>query len=360
MFVGCHGKLARRRREDEEMKSGPYKRRERPSVFTERKREIALVVCTAVLLVTGLAGAAREVKVIVDDQVISVATTALKVGDILRQAGVELHEGDEVTPGVSERVYGSATITVTRAVPVTLAVDGREIKMVTTGPMVKHVLAQAGVLLRPDDKVSPGMEAGLTAGMQIKVIRVTSEVVTKQVRLAYRIEKRSDPSMDRGKTKVLRPGVEGVMEQKVLVTYEDGRPVKEKVLSSKVVRQPVSKLLAVGTRNPVRTLYTSRGAYRYRECYTMLATAYEPGPTSCGRYADGYTAIGMKAEPGVVAVDPRVIPLGTKLYVEGYGPAIAADVGAAIKGNRIDLLFETVEEALRYGKRWVKVYVLEP
>ncbi|MDH7495763.1 MAG: G5 domain-containing protein [Bacillota bacterium] len=342
------------------MTTSPCEKRERASVLIERKREIALVVCVAVLLTTGLVGAAREVKVIVDDEVISVATSALRVSDILNQAGVELSEGDELTPGLQERVYGSAVITVRRAVPVEVVVDGRTFEVRSTGPMVKHVLAQVGVLLRPDDRVSPGMDVGLTLGMRIRVVRVTSEVVTRQVRVAYRIEKRPDPNMDRGKTKVLRPGVEGLREQKVLVTYEDGRPVKEKVLSSKVLREPVSKLLAVGTRNPVRTLHTSRGTFRYRNCYTMLATAYEPGPRSCGKSADGYTAIGMKAEPGVVAVDPRVIPLRTRLYVEGYGPAIAADVGGAIKGNRIDLLFSTVEEALRYGKRWVKVYVLEP
>ncbi len=342
------------------MTAGPCAKRERTSVLAERKREIALVACVVVLLVTGLAGAVREVKVIVDDEVISVATTALRVGDVLKQAGVELNEGDRVVPGISERVYGAATVTVARAVPVTVAVDGRTIQARSTGPMVKHVLAQAGVLLRPEDRVSPGMDVGLTPGMQIKVIRVTSEVITRQVRIAYRIDRRRDASMDQGKTKVLRPGVEGVREQRVLVTYEDGKAVSEKVLSSKVMREPVSKLLAVGTRNPVRTLYTSRGTFRYRNSYTMLATAYEPGPRSCGKYADGYTAIGLKAEPGIVAVDPRIIPLKTRLYVEGYGPAIAADVGAAIKGHRIDLLFETVEEALRYGRRWIKVYVLEP
>lgn len=342
------------------MTTGPCEKRERASVLGEHKREIALVVCAVVLLLTGLAGASREVKVIVDDEVISVATTALRVGDILKQAGVELSDGDGVSPDVSERVYGSATITITRAIPVTVTVDGRTVQCRSTGPTVKHVLAQVGVLLRPDDRVSPGMEVGLTPGMKIRVIRVVSEVITRQVRVAYRIERRPDSNMDRGETKVIRPGVEGVREQRVLVTYEDGRAVSEKVLSSRVLREPVAKLLAVGTRNPVRTLHTSRGTFRYRNSYTMLATAYEPGPRSCGKYADGYTAIGMKAEPGIVAVDPRIIPLRTRLYVEGYGPAIAGDVGAAIKGHRIDLLFGTVEEALRYGKRWVKVYVLEP
>ncbi|MEW5866831.1 MAG: G5 domain-containing protein [Bacillota bacterium] len=342
------------------MTTGPCRKRERASVLSDCKREIALVVCAAVLLVTGLAGAAREVKVIVDDQVIPIATTAVRVNDILKQAGVELQEGDEVTPGVTERLYGEATITVARAVPVLISVDGRTIEVRSTGPMVKHALAAAGVLLRPEDKVSPGMEVGLTPGIKVKVTRVTAEVITRQVRIAYRVEKRPDPNMDRGATKVLRPGVEGLREQKVLVTYEDGKAVKEKVLSSKVLREPVSKLLAVGTRNPVRTLLTSRGTFRYRDSYRMLATAYEPGPRSCGKHADGYTAIGLKAKPGIVAVDPRVIPLRTKLYVEGYGPAIAGDVGSAIKGHRIDLLFETVEEAIRYGKRWVKVYILEP
>lgn len=342
------------------MTTGPCRKRERASVLSECKREIALVVCAAVLLVTGLAGAAREVKVIVDDQVIPIATTAVRVNDILKQAGVELQEGDEVTPGVTERLYGEATITVARAVPVLISADGRTIEVRSTGPMVKHALATAGVLLRPEDRVSPGMEVGLSPGMKVKVTRVTAEIITRQVRIAYRVEKRPDSNMDQGTTKVLRPGVEGLREQKVLVTYEDGKAVKEKVLSSKVLREPVSKLLAVGTRNPVRTLFTSRGTYRYRDCYRMLATAYEPGPRSCGKHADGYTAIGLKARPGIVAVDPRVIPLRTKLYVEGYGPAIAGDVGSAIKGRRIDLLFETVEEALRYGKRWVKVYILEP
>lgn len=342
------------------MTSSPCYRQERASVFFERRREIALVSCCVVLLVTGFAGAAREIRIIVDDEVIEVTAPALRVGDILKQAGVELRDGDKVTPALSERARGRSTITVTRAVPVELVVDGSETQLRSTGPMVKHVLAESGILLRPEDKVSPGMEAGLTPDMKIKVTRVTSEVVVRQVRIPYRTEERPDSGMDRGKSQLIRSGVEGLREQKVRITYEDGKVVNETVLASKVLRDPVSKVLKVGTRNPVRTLLTSRGSFRYRDVKTMTATAYEPGPTSCGKWADGYTAIGLKAVPGIVAVDPKVIPLRTKLYVEGYGPAIAGDVGGAIKGNRIDLLFETVEEALRYGRRRVKVYILEP
>ncbi|NLS44384.1 MAG: DUF348 domain-containing protein [Firmicutes bacterium] len=342
------------------MTSGPCYKQERASVFVKHKREIALVSCCVVLLITGITGAPREIRIIVDDEVIAVRTSAFRVGEILRQAGIELQDGDKVTPATSQWVQGKLPISVTRAIPVELKVDGLEVSLRSTGPSVKHVLAESGVLLRPEDKVNPGMDAGLTPGMSIKVTRVSSEVMVKKVRIPYRIEERSDTGMDRGEIQEVRRGIEGLCEQKLRVTYEDGKVINETVLSSKVLREPVSKVIKVGVRNPIRTLHTSRGAFRYREVKTMTATAYEPGPVSCGKWADGYTAIGLKAVPGIVAVDPKVIPLRTKLYIEGYGPAIAGDVGGAIKGDRIDLLFETLEEALRYGKRKVKVYILEP
>jgi 3D (Asp-Asp-Asp) domain-containing protein len=77
----------------------------------------------------------------------------------------------------------------------------------------------------------------------------------------------------------------------------------------------------------------------------------------CGK-DDGITASGMKAGKGVVAVDPTVVPLGTKLYVQGYGFCVAADTGGAIKGNKIDLCYNTYQEALNYGRKDVRVYIL--
>jgi len=91
----------------------------------------------------------------------------------------------------------------------------------------------------------------------------------------------------------------------------------------------------------------------------MEATAYEPGPRSCGKWATGYTATGIKAQKGIVAVDERVIPLGTRLYIPGYGFALAADRGSAIKGTRIDLCFDTYAEAIRFGRRRMNVYRLD-
>uniref|UniRef100_UPI002159133C 3D domain-containing protein n=1 Tax=Candidatus Hakubella thermalkaliphila TaxID=2754717 RepID=UPI002159133C len=91
--------------------------------------------------------------------------------------------------------------------------------------------------------------------------------------------------------------------------------------------------------------------------FTMVATAYFAG--GGGLNGTGITATGLRAAYGIVAVDPRVIPLGTKLYIPGYGQALAADTGGWIKGNRIDLCFNSLEEAIQWGRREVKVYVVE-
>lgn len=91
---------------------------------------------------------------------------------------------------------------------------------------------------------------------------------------------------------------------------------------------------------------------------TMNASAYDPS-AGRGRNATFRTATGMRAAYGVVAVDPRVIPLGTHVYVEGYGFAIAADTGGAIKGNRIDLCMPTDRECRIFGRRPVKVHILK-
>ena len=89
----------------------------------------------------------------------------------------------------------------------------------------------------------------------------------------------------------------------------------------------------------------------------MIATGY--APFVCGGSRSGRTATGIKAGYGTAAVDPRYIPLGTRLYIEGYGYAIAADTGRAIKGNRIDLGYDTYQQAKRVGMRKVKVYILD-
>ena len=156
-------------------------------------------------------------------------------------------------------------------------------------------------------------------------------------------------------TQVLKDNCPRILSEEMTRKFEkemedvyNGKKKREEV-----VEEPQDVVVLRGTHG-----LANRGG-NWRRPRVMVATAYEPGPRSCGKWATGYTATGVKAEKGVVAVDERTIPLGSRLYIPGYGFAVAADRGGAIKGNRIDLCFATYDEALRFGRRRVKVYILD-
>ena len=151
---------------------------------------------------------------------------------------------------------------------------------------------------------------------------------------------------------MLSQGKDGLLRRVVEVWKKDGKETRRTVVRQQVVVRPKDTVVMRAARD-----LPSRGG-DWRHPLHMRATAYDPGPRSCGRYADGRTANGMRATKGVVAVDTRVIPMGTRLYIPGYGFAIAADRGSAIKGLRIDLCFDTYAEAKRFGSRRVDVYIL--
>ena len=106
---------------------------------------------------------------------------------------------------------------------------------------------------------------------------------------------------------------------------------------------------------PENVIETSRGLEQYTQMYGMEATAYLPTDGS----PEGLTAMGIPATYGIVAVDPDVIPLGSRVYIPGYGEALAADTGGAIYGYRIDLCMESYAEAMDFGRRTVTVFVLK-
>jgi 3D (Asp-Asp-Asp) domain-containing protein len=162
-------------------------------------------------------------------------------------------------------------------------------------------------------------------------------------------------SVEPGTVKEGPSGQDGVRERTVKVYYQKGNEVKSEIVSDQVAKEPVDHVTLCGIRTrDARALPSRSGSYdRIREL-DMIATGYAPweGSGSCR------CATGMRAGYGVVAVDPRVIPLHSRLYIEGYGYAIAGDTGGAIKHNRIDLGHNTYREAEDVGRRRVHVYVL--
>lgn len=167
---------------------------------------------------------------------------------------------------------------------------------------------------------------------------------------------------------VVQKGASGFKKSVYQENYVDGELVLRALEEEIVYIDPIDEIIEVGTKE--RQVATSRGGiFRFSNEMDMVATAYDLSYESCGKYPDhpeyGITRSGTKAQPGTVAVDPSVIPLGTKLYIAStdgspdYGFATAEDTGSAIKGYRVDLFMEDNQDALNFGIRPVKVYVLD-
>ncbi|NLG84996.1 MAG: DUF348 domain-containing protein [Firmicutes bacterium] len=330
-------------------------------IFAQKKR---LFVVVGALGLVGLGfgrylAAVDRVCLVVDGKAMVVRTRAARVGDLLRETGVFLRGGDKVTPAPTTHIEEGLTIKVERAFPVELVVGGTRQTVRTIARPVRHLLRACQIQLGPYDRVSPDLGQEVKPGVTVRVVRVESKEVHYREKVPPNVVIRKDPNLDYGVRRVLDEGRPGLVERGARLWLEDGKVYRREILSTRWLQSPERRLVALGTRPVIRSFVTSRGqVVRYTKVLEMISTGYDPGPESCGINAKGITRTGARATYGVVAVDPRVIPLGTRLYVEGYGFATALDTGSAIKGKRIDLCFDTYREAIMYGKRKVKVYIL--
>lgn len=177
------------------------------------------------------------------------------------------------------------------------------------------------------------------------------EVFVVRKEIPFPVEYVLTRTLPHGRMREHKEGTKGRLVDVYRVEEKDGKEVLTLVRTDRV--EPMSQIFYVGKPR----FELSRGNYSRTKSITMEASAYDPS-AGRGRHATFRTATGQKAEMGVCAVDPNFIPLGTVLYVEGYGLALACDKGSAIKGKKIDLCFPTRAAALKFGRKRVKVHVL--
>jgi len=331
------------------------------SRFAKKPSLPVIIACSVFIIVSCFAYflALDRVQLQVDGKTFTFRTIKPTVKAVLAERKILLNPGDMVVPDVNTPITENLHIQVTRAFPVFIKTANGKFEYYTVERSVRDVLLSANVAFDEDDRISPGLDQVVKANQEIEVVDVSSKVLTTVVPLKAATEYRRDTNLEKGTQKVIQQGEDGLAERQIKVVYENGQEKKRIVIAEKILKPRVNTIIALGIKPIIRVLETSRGSYRYYDVKVMDATAYSPGPESCGVYAKyGRTYTGKKAGFGLVAVDPRVIKLGTKLYIEGYGLAEAADIGAAIKGNRIDLCFETYREAIMFGRKKVKVYIL--
>ncbi len=237
--------------------------------------------------------------------------------------------------------------------PIKVQVDGTSVIARALLPRLDDILQEVGIKLGEWDRAEARIVSSSGGIPEVEVIRVATSVATEKKSIPFKIKRVTDKQLPKGTTKIKQAGCEGIRVDKYEVTTENGEVVQRKELGSEVIKEPVNQVVAFGGKEINKKVQVaSRGVeLPGSRVLEMTATAYT--------HTGNATASGVMPYVGGVAVDPKVIPLGTKLFVEGYGYAKAVDTGGLIKGNRIDIFLETAKECFSWGRRKVKVHILE-
>lgn len=308
------------------------------------------------------------------EQARSLAST---VGDALRSIGIELSQVDDVVPSREMPLLAGQRITIMRAPSVEVrdrdasgAIAPRSITVRTRTTTVAELLAEREIVLGDLDSVLPELGNAVPVGGVVRVLRGRDQIRTELEVIPFQTHVVRLPGM-RGRSVVFRSGVDGLRRREIRERVVDGNPVAWS--SEEFVERPAVHEIIAEPAVAISSLVPGAGllgldrlgsplSLNVSRQISMIATAYDPGPESTGKSPGdpgyGVTASGLRFAPGIVAVDPSVIPFYTRVWVPGYGFGIAADTGSDIQGNRIDLGFATYWEAVQWGRRAVTVYIL--
>lgn len=319
---------------------------------------MAVSICLAVCFFTK---DFRTVTVSVDGELLEITTRADTVSEAIKDAGILLSGEDKVNFDLKSNLDDvDGVISVSRPITLHVTMAGQNKVIKTYTDNVSDALKENGIHVGGSDQIIGGESDGTANdGDTITVVIVSTKVVEENFSVPYETVYVEDATLYKGESEIAVQGQNGSVERKYTVTYEDGVEVSRELISE-VKTEPVNQVIAVGTK----VYFTNNRGFNdsYSKAYDMTATAYSPTPENWG-YA---TSSGNRARDGVVAVDTRIIPLGTRLYIKSnvpgipdYGYCIAWDTGGAIKNMRVDLFMESEADCVKFGIRDVTVYILE-
>lgn len=365
-----------------------------------RRRLSAVLIMLAILATLfALPAFAQTTYVITDgDNVIVHTTNSTDMREIILEAGLDLGVSDTYT---TQETGGIPEIIINRVKMVTVDDGGQLSVLGVYGGTVSTVLDTLHITLGENDRISCAPDTEVYDGMSVAITRVEYETLAYDKVLPHQVLTYESDSLSGQENKILVPGADGRLHVTEQITYVNGqetsrttlnmqvmepavdeirlssvdRSVKEqegKGLQPQAVAMPTVKKNTVSTKSAPQeatptvspaeeggTLTTASGAtLKYSKILNCKATAY-----TCEGYT-GYTYSGTVARVGAIAVDPKVIPLGTEMYIVAddgycvYGYCVAEDTGGLIKGNRVDLYFDTYDECINFGYRPVTIYVL--
>jgi resuscitation-promoting factor RpfB len=290
-----------------------------------------------------------------------ISTTAQSVGEALREAQITLYLGDKVQPSLGSPVSTGLRVYIERSTPVSLSVDGRLLKTRTRGKTVGDALTEIGVGVSGLDQVTPSLTTELYDHAAISIVRVREEIAIEEDIVPFETIFRGDMTILIDTQQMTQPGAEGITRRRYRVRYEDGQEVARVLEDTWIAQEPAQRVIAYGQKIEPRTFTTADGqTLTYWRKIRMRASSYSAATAGVSPTASYYgrTRTGDRMRFGIVAVDPAIVPLRSKVYVPGYGVGDALDTGSAIRAKHIDLGYD--DNNLVLWSRWVDVYLLWP
>jgi 3D (Asp-Asp-Asp) domain-containing protein len=282
-------------------------------------------------------------------------TYANTVFEFLEENKITLNYGDIVSPALDTAIGKETKIDVEKGSTVTVYIDKTPVYVSTNAQTVGELmdeLQKSGSLTEKYLLADLSDAEQITSGMEIFVSSMIENTyyITKEI--PFQTVTAFNNTLPVAHEAVIQEGKSGYREIIVKELIIEGEVISSDLIESKILKDPVDCIIEKGSAN---ALIVDNQTIAYKDSFTVTATGYSRMQANLS----DYTYTGVLAERGVIAVDPSVIPLGTKVYIEGYGFASCEDTGGAIKGTKIDLCFDTVEECYQWGVQDVKIYILE-
>jgi uncharacterized protein YabE (DUF348 family) len=319
---------------------------------------VSMIIVVAIFMAIGM----RKTLIIsIDGKEETIVTYKGYVKDVLEENGIVINSKDKLQPSLESKVYEKEPIKIKRAITVNIVAKDLKLEVQTAEDNIEDMLEteratlkEQGIVFDKDVyEVLPSIESKVEDNLSVKLINVEAKDVIEKQSINFDTIVERNESLDKSVKKVKSEGVDGKKETTYRVVYKDGVESSRQVISTKVVSEPQNKIVIQGTG----TIYASRGgseSVSVKKQINFKTTAYTGGTsTSSGRKP-------VRATGGIstIAVDPTVIPIGSKVYIDGYGYAVAADTGSGIKGNIIDVYFDSEKEASNWGVRQAQVSII--
>ncbi|APH06736.1 G5 and 3D domain-containing protein [Bacillus weihaiensis] len=307
--------------------------------------------------------AAIPIKVAVGGERRTIWTTADTVKELIEQEDLEVTEHDKINPALDTTIQKEVSLTIDKAFEVALNVGEEKQNVWTTSTTVADFLKEQNIKVNELDKVEPALTDALDGKSKVTVTRIEKVTDVVEEPIAFDVIEKEDKNIEKGKQEVIESGKEGKQKKHYEVVLENGKEVSRKLVKTETVAESKDRVVALGTKvvqqASTNTTTVSRGNDSVSNEFYVSSTAYTANCNGCS--GNTATGLNLRANPNakVIAVDPSVIPLGTKVHVEGYGYAVAADTGSAIKGNKIDVFFSSKSAAYRWGSKKVKIKILK-